>query len=252
MSDGEVRGMNSLDQKICAWGGPFCAAAIGAGLLLAGFVPPPSPALDAHQIAAIYRDHAGAIRCGMVLALFGIAGYAALVGVVSVQLHRIEGVGRLAPYVQLGAGAIGVLTVMFPLMIFATAAFRPERDPALTELLNDLGWLVIIPAFPTFLAQFGAIALGILQDEGARPVFPRWAAYFNLWVGILFVPGGFAYFFRSGPFAWNGLFSFWIAATAFFAWLLVMTWLVLTAIKGEASLERASRVYPTEGFRHTD
>lgn len=27
------------------------------------------------------------------------------------------------------------------------------------------------------------------QDTGAKPVFPRWGAYFNVWVGLLFMPG---------------------------------------------------------------
>ena len=226
--------MNFLDQKMCAWGGPFCAAFLGVGLLMAGFVPPPSPELTPREIAEIYLTNANMIRAGILLGLVGIAGYVALVGAISAQMRRMQGISRLPPDLQLGAGAIGVLTVMFPVMIFAVAAFRPERDPQMTQMLNDLGWLVIIPAFPTFLAQFMAIAFGTLQDKSPRPVFPRWAAYFNVWVGVLFVPGGFAYFFRSGPFAWNGLLAFWVAAGAFFVWLLVMSWLLLKAINDEA------------------
>lgn len=226
--------MTFFDQKLCVWGGPFCAAALGLGLLLAGFVPPPSPSLTADEVAALYQASPNMIRAGMVLGLAGMAGYAAFVGVISVQLRRMQGVSRLAPYLQLGAGSIGVLTVMFPLMIFGVAAFRPERDPRLTQMLNDVGWLVVIPAFPTFLAQFLAIALGTLQDKSPKPVFPRWTAYFNVWVGLLFVPGGFAYFFRTGPFAWDGLLAFWVAAGAFFVWLVVMTPLMLKAIDDEA------------------
>jgi hypothetical protein len=225
--------MTTLGEKICALGGPFCALFLGAGLLLAGFVPPPSPRLAAPEIAVLYRDHALLIRVGMILALVGFAGYTALVGAISAQMRRLEGVGPLPAYLQLGAGSIGVLTVMFPVMIFAITAFRPERDPQLTQLLNDVGWLLIIPAFPTFSAQFGGIALGVLRDRAARPVFPRWCAYFNLWVALLFMPGGLAYLFRSGPFAWNGLFSFWLAAAAFFAWLLVMPYLLLRAPGGD-------------------
>ena len=226
--------MNFLDQKMCAWGGPFCAGFLGVGLLMAGFVPPPSPNLGAVEIATIYQTNTNMIRAGMLLGLLGIAGYIALVGAISAQMRRMQGISRLPPDLQLGAGAIGVLTVMFPVMIFAVAAFRPERDPQMTQMLNDLGWLIIIPAFPTFLAQFLGIAFGTLQDKSPTPVFPRWAAYFNVWVGVLFIPGGFAYFFRSGPFAWNGLLAFWVAAGAFFVWLLVMTWLVLKAIREEA------------------
>lgn len=85
----------------------------------------------------------------------------------------MQGISGLPPILQLGAGSIGVLTVMFPIMIFAITAFRPERDPQLTQLLNDAGWLIIIPAFPTFIAQFADIAFGTLQDKSAIPVFLR-------------------------------------------------------------------------------
>lgn len=223
--------MTLIDQKIGAWGGPFCAVFLGAGLLIAGFVPPPAPTLSAAEIALLYQTKATAIRAGMILALVGFAGYTALVGAISAQLRRLQGPSRMPQYLQTGAGSIGILTVMFPAMIFAVAAFRPERDPALTQLLNDAGWLIIIPAFPTFVAQFGAIAAGIFQDRSAAPVFPRWIAYFNLWIGLLFLPGALSYFFRTGPFAWNGLIAFWLAASAFFAWLIVMSVALLSAIR---------------------
>lgn len=230
--------MSFFDQKLCVWGGPFYVTCLGIGLLMAGFVPPPSPTLSAEEVAAFYQANAGMIRLGMVIGLLGVAGYVSLVGAISVQMRRMQGVSRLPAYVQLGAGSIGVLTVMFPTMIFAITAFRPERDPQLTQLLNDVGWLIIIPAFPTFIAQFLAIALGCFQDRGAVPVFPRWAGYFNIWVAFLFLPGGASYFLRTGPFAWDGLLAFWVAAGAFFIWLLVMTWLMLAAIGNE---ERAVR-----------
>lgn len=225
--------MNGIDQKICAWGGVFCSVLFGVGLLLAGFVPPPPPSLPATEIAAYYRDNANAIRSGMLLGLLGMAGFTAFVGVISAQMRRMRTGSDLPALLQLGAGSIGVLTVMLPIMIFATAAFRPERDPALTQLLNDLGWLIIIPAFPTFIAQFCAIAFGALLDRSPVPVFPRWAAYFNLWIALFFVPGGLSYFFKTGPFAWDGIIAFWLAASAFFVWLLGMTQVVLRAIAAQ-------------------
>lgn len=230
--------MTAMDQKVCAWGGPAGAACIGVGLLLAGFVPPPSATLEALEVASLYRENAGMIRLGMVIGLLGIAGYAMLVAAISTQMRRQQLPSQLPVYLQLGAGSIGVLTVMFPLMIFAVAAFRPERDPQLIQLLNDLGWLIIIPAFPTFIAQYLGIAFGIFQDRSPSPPFPRWLGYFNLWVMVLFMPGGAAYFFRTGPFAWDGILAFWLAASAFFAWLLVMCWQLLRAINAQESRER--------------
>lgn len=211
-------------ERICAGGGPFCAAFFGVGLFLAGFVPPPSPLMHVAEISAFYTDNAVAIRAGMVLGLLGLVGYLALVGAISGQMRRMETRNRTACYLQLGAGSVGMLTVMLPIMVFAITAFRPERDPALTQMLNDMGWLVIIPAFPTFIAQFGAIAAGVFADHSAEPIYPRWVGYFNIWIAILFVPGGFAYFVRTGAFAWDGILAFWAAAGAFFVWLLVMCW----------------------------
>ncbi|GLR67152.1 hypothetical protein GCM10010909_18330 [Acidocella aquatica] len=124
------------------------------------------------HIAAIYQAKAMLIQIGMILGLFGIAGYMSLVGAISVQLFRIKGISRLPPYMQLGAGAIGVLTVMFPVMIFAMAAFRPERDPNLTQLLNDAGWLIIIPAFPTFIAQFARLRRGRIARQKPHTGLP--------------------------------------------------------------------------------
>lgn len=222
--------MTVLDQKICAWGGPFCAATLGAGLLMSGFVPPPSPLLSAQEIAAVYAGNAMMIRIGMIIGLFGISGFIAQVCVITTQMRHMQVPSRLPADLQLGAGAISVLTLMFPTMLFAICAFRPERDPALTQLLNDIGWLLVIPAFPTFLAQFGAIAMGAFMDKRPDPIFPRWAGYLNIWLGLLLVPGALAYIFRTGPFAWNGILSFWIAASAFFVWLIVMTPLTLSAI----------------------
>ena len=218
-------------EKIGAWGGPFCAALFGAGLLIAGFVPPPSPTLAAGEIARIYMENGTRIAAGMVIGLFGFAGYLALVAAISSQMQRMRLPSRASCHLQLGAGSVGVLTVMLPSMVFAATGFRPERSAELTQSLNDLGWLVIIPAFPTFIAQFSAITAATFSDSSPQPVYPRWVGYFNVWIAILFVPGGFAYFVRTGPFAWDGILAFWGAAGAFFAWLLVMCWQVLSAAR---------------------
>lgn len=222
--------MSDIASRIFAWGGVLCAVGFGAGLILADFLPPPSPSLQANQVAAIYRENAAAIRGGMLLGLFGMAGYAAFVCVVAAEMRKMRLDSLLPVYLQLGAGSIGVLTVMLPIMLLGTTAFRPERDPALTQLLNDAAWLIIMTAFPTFVAQLGGVAAGILSDRSEPPVFPRWAGYLNLWVALLFVPGGLSFFFRTGPFAWDGLVSFWLAAVAFFIWLVVMTPLVLRSV----------------------
>ena len=79
-----------------------------------------------------------------------------------------------------------------------------------------------------------------MADCGKQPVFPRWVGYFNFWVGLLFVPGGMITFFKSGPFAWNGIIAFWIPASVFGTWFLVMTPMLLKAIQQQARDENGT------------
>lgn len=226
--------MNIGAQKAFAWGGPFCALMFGVGLFIMGFIPPPSPSLSAQEIAAIYQHDFLSIRFGVLLSLIGLSGWGAYVVVISVQLLRIKGIDRLGALTHLATGSTGPLTVMIPLMLIGICSYRPERDPALTYMLNDAVWLCFMLPFPLFLTQFTAFAISVLSDKSATPVFPRWTAYFCLWAGLLFALGVFALFVKSGPFAWSNLFPFWLGGGSFFLWLVCLTPWLLKAIDQEA------------------
>jgi hypothetical protein len=44
------------------------------------------------------------------------------------------------------------------------------------------------------------------------------------------MPGTILVFFKGGPFAWNGIMTFWVPFGAFFMWIIVMTRLLLRAV----------------------
>jgi hypothetical protein len=64
-------------------------------------------------------------------------------------------------------------------------------------------------------------------------VLPRWAGYLNLWTVPLLVPGFAVYVFRSGPLAWNGIFTWWVPVGAFGGWFIVMIALMFKAVTSE-------------------
>jgi hypothetical protein len=53
----------------------------------------------------------------------------------------------------------------------------------------------------------------------------------NFWVAFLFVPDILAFFFHSGPFAWNGIFIFWLAFVAYAVFLIAMGLVLRHAVK---------------------
>jgi hypothetical protein len=78
--------------------------------------------------------------------------------------------------------------------------------------------------------QWLSIGIAILRDRRQQPVYPRWVGFVNIWLAVLFCPGNFIYFFRSGPLAWNGLLSWWATVVGFFVWLVVMIVMTFKAI----------------------
>ena len=61
-------------------------------------------------------------------------------------------------------------------------------------------------------------------------MFPRVVGYFNILMGISFTGASLCFLFDSGPFAWNGLFPFWIPLVDFGLWVSVNTWAMLRVV----------------------
>lgn len=227
--------MSKLDQVFGAWSGVALAALFGVGLFIAGFIPPIPAYLTPEQVIELYQSNTSRIRIGMIIGLFGVIFLFPFSATISAQMLRIEGKSKMPAILQLSAGSANSMVLSLPMLIFAVATFRPERSPDITLLLHDAGWLFLICFFPIQFAQNMAIAIGIFTDKGSKPVFPRWLGYVNAWFCFLLLPVPLAFYFRTGPFAWHGLISFWIAATAFFIWLTCMVYALNKAIKEDLS-----------------
>ena len=220
-------------QRVCAWSGLICVTMFFTAFGLAGFIPPLSPDLPAVEVTAHYVNHLGGIRVGAGVMLISGMFYAVFTGLISAQMRRIPGIHPTVIYSQLAAGAFGCLTYLVPAMLFAASAFRPDRDPALTQLMNDLSWIMLVMPWPPFMAQNFSFAFAILCDKRAKPLFPRYVAYVNIWAPLVFTPALALPFFKTGPLAWNGIFVIWIPAFVFIAQFIVNTTALLKAIKDE-------------------
>jgi hypothetical protein len=98
------------------------------------------------------------------------------------------------------------------------------------QMLNDMGWLMFVAVISSVIVQIVSIGIAILIDHRPEPIFPRWVGYLNLWVAAGLTPLGIVVFFKDGPFAWNGLFGFYIPLACYVVWMGVMFFVLLKAV----------------------
>ena len=144
------------------------------------------------------------------------------IAVVSKYVTRIEGSRGPLSYVQLLSGVIGPVAFIVPAFLWQAAAFDPGRDAEITKVMHDAAWLAFIAGIWSFSLQNFAVAFAILRDRHAEPILPRWLGYFGIWAALLYMPSCLVLFFYDGPFAWNGIFTFWLAAVAFVLWTVTL------------------------------
>ncbi|TVT48641.1 MAG: hypothetical protein FHP94_09030 [Denitromonas halophila] len=204
-------------QLIGAWFGPlFLVTFVLFWGVIGQNLPNPSPDLSAEALVARYVESLGSIRLGFIVSLIAVVFYMPWTTALSSMMAQIEGRGRTLTYLQLIGGALTVMVVSFSAMFWVAAAFRPERDPQITQMLTDVGWLCIDLQYACTTLQMVAAALVGLGDKREKPLFPRWVCWFTIWCGVSFIPASLTGVLKTGPFAWDGFFSYYFP---YFCWL---------------------------------
>ena len=214
--------MNATVQRAFVWATPVAFVLILAALLVASWLPLPSPDHSAGYIGRYYQEHTDAIRLASILLAAGAALLAPLAAVTAVHLKRIEGEFAPLANLELGMGSASALAVSITSFFWWTAAFRPERDPVVTQSWHDAGWLCLTAVVFIAMLQAGAVAVAILTDRRETPLFPRWLGYLSAWAALLLLPSVLCLWFKTGPFAWSGVFSLYLAFVAVGVWFIAM------------------------------
>jgi hypothetical protein len=138
------------------------------------------------------------------------------------QIRRMAHPTPILAFCFMGCVAGGPTLFCVADLFWLVAAFRPERDPALIQLFNDMAWVTFTGQVGFLVAQSVFLALAIYFDRQVRPVFSPWVGHFNLAVALALAPASFVALAQDGPFAWNGFLSFWVKNGAIAAWIAVM------------------------------
>jgi hypothetical protein len=210
-------------QKTMAISGAAFVLLLFPAMIMIGLLPPISPMRDANQIAQFWSTNTGLKRLGLVVMLTASGLQVPFGALIAVRIRQMEG-GRYSAlaYAELVGVGLAVMAIIMPVFFFAAASYRPERDPQITQALNDLGWLPFVMNWPAATIQ--CLAIGFAIFGAKHEVWPRWLGYFNVWCAFLFAAGGLVVLFKNGVFAWNGLLAFWLVAVFFGAWFLIMSW----------------------------
>jgi hypothetical protein len=219
-----------LKLQICAWSGVVGMILIFAAMWpLWHMLPPISPLLTMSETADHYRQYSMGILVGAVIQMTGVCLLVVFSGGLIACMKTIE--GRFSPFTYgfVLLTSLVYFTVFVPGVIFSCLAYRPDWPDEVVRILSDLA--LIIYVWPGVLGTIAFLLPGliILGDRRPQPVFPRWIGYLTLWVAILLAPGNAVTFFKSGPFAWNGLIAFWIPAVAFGGLINVLAWAMIRA-----------------------
>lgn len=205
-------------------------------VVLAHFVPAPSPMQSSAQIAHRYIDHAWGIRAGATFMLVSFCFWATWGSVVANWTRRCPGGGRVLATVQIVSMTISEMVGVLCAFFWGLAAYRPgEIAPDITRTLNDAGWLMFLIPWPPFSMWCVALAVAVFRDkrEGDVREFPRWVGYLSLLTAFLFIPAGASLFFKQGGYAYNGLLGMYLPLAIFFVWVEGVTWSMTGKLKAE-------------------
>jgi hypothetical protein len=217
---------------LCAWAGPATVVVALIGWLVAGVLPIPLGSESSVAEVVNFYSHGTRVIAGLVISTLGVSLVFPLIAVIGVHMVRMEGRTPILTFLQLITGAATGVCLLLPLLLMTTIAFQPDRSPELTVTLNDIAWLLFITPIAPFMIQNIAIGVAILNDK--RQTLPRWVGYVNFWIAFSFIPDPLAFFFHSGPFAWRGIFIFWLALTTYSVFLVVMGLTLRKAIRESA------------------
>ena len=92
--------------------------------------------------------------------------------VIVYQMKRMATPSQVLAYCYLSAAASGVALFALADLFWLIAAFRPERDPQLVLLLNDMAWIAFTAPVGMIIAQNLCLALAIYLDARPEPILP--------------------------------------------------------------------------------
>jgi hypothetical protein len=218
------------DQWIAFWIVPGFFTLFGVVFVpLSWMMPPRSPSSPEPQIVSFMQSHNLLIACAVLTLAFGLAPVSNAVYLMQIKRMSVSPAFRYAMIVGATTGAI--VGMLFPMFCFGLGAFRPGYRPSILAMLYDFGYLAYIGSLGCFCVMWMAFALAILLDQ--NNILPKWLGYYTIWQYVTELMAAPVWIAKSGPFAWNGLMTFWLAMALYVPWQIIVYLCIYRAIKNQ-------------------
>ena len=228
-----------LDQWIAFWSVPFFFNLFGLVFVpLSWMMPPRSPSSSTPHIVDFMHSHNLLIACVILTLAYGLAPVSNACYLMQVRRMSVSPAFRYS--MMIGAITGAIVGMLFPMFCFGLGAFRPGYDSGVLTMLYDFGYLAFIGSLGCFCVMWMAFGLAIILDENG--ILPKWLGYYTIWQYVTELMAAPVWIVKSGPFAWNGLMTFWFAMTLYVSWQIIVYVCIYRAIKNqpETELDNAS------------
>ena len=218
--------------KVMAWMGPVFLVAFFClwGLLARNISPFPAWA-EPQAVWDHYKNLRLPIMIGMSVCLTLTACYMVWSVAVSRVMERIEGAGGLWSKMEMLGGTITCAPIMTACAIWLTAAHEIDNiTPGMAHTLYWFGWLLIDLAYFVTSWQIAGASIVFMRDKREKKLVPNIVGWWG-WITILsfFVVSAIPFVY-TGPLAFNGVISFWIAFFTWFFWIPGLSYFIIKAI----------------------
>ena len=218
------------DQWIAFWSVPIFFTIFGLVFVpLSWMMPPRSPSSPTANIVEFMQAHNLVIACALLTLTFGLAPVSNACYLMQIKRMSVSPVFRYT--MMIGCITGGIVGMLFPMFCFGLGAFRTGYDPSILAMLYDFGYLAFIGSLGCFCVMWMAFGLAIILDE--NNILPKWLGYYTVWQYVTELMAAPVWIAKSGPFAWNGLMTFWFAIALFVSWQIIVYVCIFRSIRNQ-------------------
>jgi hypothetical protein len=231
--------------KVLAWTGPvFLFAVFVLWGIVAHNMPPFPASATPDEVKAHFQEFRLPLLIALSICVTMTAFYMSWSVAVARVMERIEGAGGVLSKLEMMGGTITCAPVMVTLAIWLTAAHEAQYLPAgVVHMLYWMGWLLFDLAYFVTSLQIAAISITFMRDKREKKLVPDAVSWWGWVTFASFFAVSAIPFVTTGPLAFNGVISFWIAFFTWFFWIPSLSYFIIKAVdRIKAEDEAAGRV----------